>query len=159
MYDFEPLTRRLSRPFLGPPQVYDMEYFSDPRFPEVLDEVWNNQMAFIERQTGHAAILGEWGGSLEDKDRVVQHMLAEWMARNCLDDNYWQVPPQASGVGIGGGVRGRVRVGVMGRPPGVTRLTFLTHVPHAVPCLPCAGGLSTPAPKTSQGCVPLTILN
>lgn len=66
-----------------------MEYFSDPAFPERLTEVWDNQLGWLERKTGHAAIMGEYGGSLEEKDAAVQEHLVKWMASRCIDDAFW----------------------------------------------------------------------
>lgn len=54
-----------------------MEYFSDPAFPENLFDVWDAQFVWLERTTGRAAIMGEYGGSLEDNDRAVQQHLVK----------------------------------------------------------------------------------
>lgn len=54
--------------------------------------MWDSQFAWLERTTGRAAIMGEWGGSLEDDDRIIQEHLAKWMAeRACIDDAFWWV--------------------------------------------------------------------
>lgn len=54
-----------------------MEYFSDPAFPENLFQVWDAQFVWLERTTRRAAIMGEYGGSLEDNDRAVQQTLVK----------------------------------------------------------------------------------
>lgn len=53
--------------------------------------MWDSQFAWLERTTGKAAIMGEWGGSLEEKDRVIQEHLSKWMASRCIDDSFWWV--------------------------------------------------------------------
>lgn len=53
------------------------QYFSDPRFPENLFDVWDSQYVWLERTTGRAAMMGEYGGSLEDNDRAVQQHLVK----------------------------------------------------------------------------------
>lgn len=74
------------------PVGYDIQqYFSDPAFPERLTEVWDSQFAWLERTTGRAAVMGEWGGSLEEKDREIQEHLSKWMASRCIDDSFWWV--------------------------------------------------------------------
>jgi hypothetical protein len=36
-------------------------------------------------------VVGEWGGSCNGQDGVVQERLAVWMAQNCITDNFWCV--------------------------------------------------------------------
>lgn len=36
-----------------------------------------------------AIIVGEWGGSCNGIDGVTQEKLAQWLVKNCMNDNFW----------------------------------------------------------------------
>jgi len=34
-------------------------------------------------------VVGEWGGSCDNKDGIVQEHLVDWMIENCFQSNFW----------------------------------------------------------------------
>lgn len=53
-------------------------------------EIWKNQWAFVEEETGRAAVVGEWGGHYEEQDKVWQDAFASFLVDQCLEDTfYW----------------------------------------------------------------------
>ena len=54
-------------------------------------QVWDNQYGWLIKSTKKALVVGEWGGSCNNKDGVVQQKLAEWMIANCFQSNFWYV--------------------------------------------------------------------
>lgn len=54
-------------------------------------DVWNRQFGWIEKTTGRALVLGEWGGSIVGNPKAAanQQTLARWLVKNCVPDNFW----------------------------------------------------------------------
>ncbi|GAB5033405.1 cellulase 2 [Nannochloropsis oceanica] len=76
-------------PHIYGPDVSNMLYFNDFRFPNNLRNVWDLQFGWLIKSTRKALVVGEWGGSCKNKDGVVQEHLAEWMVENCFQSNFW----------------------------------------------------------------------
>ena len=53
--------------------------------------IWDSQYSWIERETGRAVVLGEWGGSIvgDPKAAANQQALAKWLIHACIPDNFW----------------------------------------------------------------------
>jgi endoglucanase len=97
------------------PSVYNQQYFEDLgayRNPKVLDEVYESQNAFVERTTGRALIIGEWGGInevLKDQpdpskngkdDGVILSAIAKWFPEHCVADAFWwAINPESTDTG------------------------------------------------------------
>lgn len=87
------------------PHVYghgNHPYFNDPRFPANLPAVWWAHWARIPTTSGHAAVVGEWGGIWEDHEwngrllrstRVWQAALLEYMRDQGVGHFYWTRAP------------------------------------------------------------------
>lgn len=79
-------------PHIYGPEVFSSHnYFKDPKYPENMFDIWNQQFGWIEKATGRAVVVGEWGGSIVgDKLAAAnQQKLAEWMVHSCIPDNFW----------------------------------------------------------------------
>lgn len=87
-------------PHVYGPSVFDREYFKTTNFPANMPEIWGSQWAFAEKQTDRAVVIGEWGGKYEaagpvqDRDRVWQDTLGDYLVEHCLEDTfYWTLNP------------------------------------------------------------------
>eukprot|EP00624_Nannochloropsis_granulata_P002397 evm.model.NODE_22070_length_83641_cov_42.053585.27 len=79
-------------PHIYGPEVFGGHtFFRDPRFPENMMGIWNAQFGWIEKTTGRAMVLGEWGGTIagDSKAAANQQKLAEWLVKACIPDNFW----------------------------------------------------------------------
>jgi len=75
----------------GPEVFADHNYFKDPRFPKNMMGIWDEQFGWIEKTTGRAVVLGEWGGTIvgDSKAAANQQKLAQWLVKACIPDNFW----------------------------------------------------------------------
>jgi len=89
----EDLDRRVVySPHIYGPEVFPRHrYFQDSRFPDNMPGIWDHQFGWIEKSTGRAVVLGEWGGSIvgDRKAAANQQKLAEWLVHACIPDNFW----------------------------------------------------------------------
>lgn len=79
-------------PHIYGPEVFARhQYFQDPTFPENMPGIWDEQFGWIEKTTGRAVVLGEWGGSIvgDKKAAANQQKLAQWLVKACIPDNFW----------------------------------------------------------------------
>ena len=97
------------------PSVYNQPYFDELgayKDPTKLDVVYESQNGFIEKQTGRAVIIGEWGGHnvvLADQpdpskngkdDGAVLSAIARWFPENCIADAFWwTINPESTDTG------------------------------------------------------------
>jgi len=53
--------------------------------------IWDEQFGWIEKTTGRAVVLGEWGGTIvgDSKAAANQQKLAQWLVKACIPDNFW----------------------------------------------------------------------
>jgi len=82
-------------------QVYghgDHPYFSATDFPDNLPSVWWDHWARIPSQTGHAVVIGEWGGlwnqtelwgKLRKGTKVWQQALQAYLLDSRIGSFYW----------------------------------------------------------------------
>jgi len=82
---------------LGQPKVI----LSSPFLPLLGDlQVWDAQMGWLVPTLKKGIIIGEWGGTLQGKDIIVQNDLAQWMVDNCITNNvYWALNPDSGDTG------------------------------------------------------------
>jgi aryl-phospho-beta-D-glucosidase BglC (GH1 family) len=53
----------------------------------------------LQRQTGNALVVGEWGGTYVGADAAWQDEFSLYLRRNCIADNfYWTLNPNSGTV-------------------------------------------------------------
>jgi len=88
-------------PFL---QTGDEHFKGYVDFPESQLSEWERCWGFIEETTGHACVLGEWGGKYDsyhnDKDMLWQDRFAKYLVEKCLSDQFvWDLNPESGDTG------------------------------------------------------------
>jgi endoglucanase len=79
------------------PSLYPHYAFSVDTFPNNMPAIWDKQVGFIEKYTGKAVIMGEWGGENTGDDALLQAVWVKYMADNCISDSfYWALNPNSS---------------------------------------------------------------
>lgn len=97
------------------PSVYPQPYFEELdgyRNPKNLDAVYQSQNAFIEKMTGRAVIVGEWGGINEvldgkddpekkgKDDAAILGAISTWFPEHCIADAFWwAINPESTDTG------------------------------------------------------------
>jgi endoglucanase len=97
------------------PSVHNQQYFEDLRAysnPWTLDTVYESQNGFIEKVTGRALIIGEWGGIDEvlseqpdpakngKDDAIILSAIARWFPEHCVADAFWwAINPESTDTG------------------------------------------------------------
>ena len=82
------------------PHVYghgNHQYFEASNFPQNMPSIWWQHWARIPSQTGHAVVVGEWGGLWEEafwkRDRpstkLWQQKLASYLMEQGIGHFYW----------------------------------------------------------------------
>lgn len=101
-------------------QVYghgDHPYFSATDFPDNLPSVWWDHWARIPSQTGHAVVIGEWGGlwnqtelwgKLRKGTKVWQQALQAYLLDSRIGSFYWTLNDNSFSTGTPASVLLRV---------------------------------------------------
>ncbi len=81
------------------PSVSKMDYFNTPEFPHNLPEVWEEHWGRVVGR--YAVLVGEWGGTYVDKDRVWQEKFREYLIQKGLGcmQMYWALNPNSGDTG------------------------------------------------------------
>lgn len=88
----------------GPSVTGDEHFKGYVNFPDSQLSEWERCWGFIEETTGHACVLGEWGGQYDsyhnDKDMVWQNRFAKYLVEKCLSDQFvWDLNPESGDTG------------------------------------------------------------
>lgn len=76
------------------PAVAEQQYFHTPDFPSNLPGIWDRFFGFVERHTGRAVVMGEWGGPLSGRNEPFEETLANYLISRCMSDNFYWVSPR-----------------------------------------------------------------
>jgi aryl-phospho-beta-D-glucosidase BglC (GH1 family) len=58
------------------------------------------QVGFVEKATGRAVVIGEWGGKNKGKDKIFEAVFVDWMSKHCLGDAFiWAINPNSDDLG------------------------------------------------------------
>jgi hypothetical protein len=58
------------------------------------------KVGFVEKATGHAVVIGEWGGKNQGKDSIFEAAFVDWMSKHCLSDAFiWAINPDSEDLG------------------------------------------------------------
>lgn len=81
------------------PEVYPQGYFSDPRFPDNLPEIWDEHWGYIQKQQIGPVVMGEMGGSkLDDSpDGRWKRALLNYLEANGIGYINWALEPSTFG--------------------------------------------------------------
>lgn len=97
----EELDRRVVySPHTYGPSVQNQDYFEDPAFPRNMPRIWDDLFGFVGNATGHAVVLGEWGGyyHADSPSLVWVDAFAAYLRDRCLSSNiYWCLNPNVRG--------------------------------------------------------------
>jgi len=88
----------------GPSVTGDLHFAGYVNFPASQLSEWERCWGFIEEKTGHACVLGEWGGKYDsyhnDKDMVWQDRFAKYLVEKCMSDQFvWDLNPESGDTG------------------------------------------------------------
>lgn len=83
------------------PDVYSMDYFSDPTYPSNMPAIW--EKFFGHLSPAHAVVLGEWGGKYgegDSRDVAWQNQLVDWLiSKQMTSQFYWSWNPNSGDTG------------------------------------------------------------
>ena len=73
------------------PDVYNQGWFSDPKFPENLTDVWDFHWGYLVKEGIAPVILGEFGGTSvgNDPEGIWQRSLVAYLKQNKIGYLYW----------------------------------------------------------------------
>lgn len=103
MENLPPRPKLKSKVALSPhvygPAVYMQDYFKKPDFPKNMPKIWDDHFGGASAATGLATIVGEWGGTLADKDKVWQETFMQYILKNKMGFFYWCLNPESGDTG------------------------------------------------------------
>ena len=129
----------------------EQAYFSHPQFPTNMPQVWWQHWARIPSETGHAVIVGEWGGLWSDTTwngrsfpatQVWQQALTDYLIEQGAGSFYWTLKCVVR--------QSRSRGQHLGLPRLAAALSLLASLRHTYASLP-------PANLDTHWVVPTTI--
>jgi endoglucanase len=84
------------------PGVFPQTWFSDPRFPQNMPEIWDAHWGYVQREGIAPIIVGEFGGRSvkeSDKEGVWQRALVDYLRENQISYLYWTINPNSGDTG------------------------------------------------------------
>jgi len=82
------------------PSVAVQPYFSDPSFPANMPAIWDAHWGTVNKKTGNAVVLGEWGGQLAAPDSVWLKAFVDYLLQRGLTSQFfWCLNPDSGDTG------------------------------------------------------------
>jgi endoglucanase len=83
-----------------PSSIFPQSWFSDPRYPANLDQVWTANWGYLARDQIAPVLLGEFGTRLQtEADRAWLDRLVGYLKTNQLSFAYWSFNPNSGDTG------------------------------------------------------------
>lgn len=108
-------------PHVYGPAVYMQNYFKSSNFTQDMPALWDDHFGAVNRATGLAIIIGEWGGTFVGKDKEWQLKFMQYLIDKKFGFFYWCLNPESSDTG------GLLKEGW--RVPEEKKLTMLDRAP------------------------------
>jgi len=82
------------------PSVAYQPYFNDPTFPNNMPAIWDAHWGTVNKKTGQAVVLGEWGGQLSNPDGTWLNAFVKYLLqRNLTSQFFWCLNPDSGDTG------------------------------------------------------------
>jgi endoglucanase len=87
-------------PHVYGPAVAPQTYFNDPNFPSNMPQIWDSHFGFIANRTGHAQVIGEWGGVVLGANGAWMNAFANYLiSKDTRDNFFWCLNPDSGDTG------------------------------------------------------------
>lgn len=87
--------RLVYSPHVYGPSVHPMVEFKKGNYPYNLDAIWEQQWAKVPSWSHRALVVGEWGGTYDDKDAKYQQEFMKFIKKKGFGAFYWCVNPNS----------------------------------------------------------------
>lgn len=82
------------------PSVAVQPYFSDPTFPANMPAIWDAHWGTVNKITGQAVVLGEWGGQMANPDGTWLNAFVAYLLQKGLTSQFfWCLNPDSGDTG------------------------------------------------------------